>query len=620
VITLRLSDALHARPANLLVRLASQFAADVVVRKGTCRASAKNILEVLSLGAACGEEIVLVAEGEDADAALGAVRALIERRFDAGLVPEAGTGAVEGIAFGRAVVLAVAAAADEVLSTPAWAPGWTPHDEEHRLLEATHRVERDLEELVRYLPPEEAELFAPEKQILRELTPRILTRVRAGERAESAVKTETAIGASDLLLDARTLLLDALGGSWGAQVAAAVKAYPDEELVLVVDALPPSVVASLPKRVIGLVVAMDDDAGLGAGYTSHAAILARGREIPLAFMAPTVIATVSAGDRVLLDTTASPARLWVSPADDILADAVTRREERSRRPKDESARVDAPLLCGAAVRVNIGSQQEAVPLGADGIGLVRTELLFAGRGAAPSEGEQYAVLMALAKKADGKPIVVRLFDAGGDKPLAWIPPPPDDPLARGIALLLRHPALLEAQLRAIARAHEAADVRVLLPLVRSADDVRAVRACAAPLVPAGRRPLAIGAMIETREAVRRAGEIAEVSDFLSIGTNDLSAEVLGVDRAAAQLTLDRRVFEQVRQIVDAGHVHRRRVTVCGEIASVPEAARVLVGIGVDALSVAPARLTSTKLSLIDATMEDCRRAARAALLVMNGKA
>jgi multiphosphoryl transfer protein len=202
-------------------------------------------------------------------------------------------------------------------------------------------------------------------------------------------------------------------------------------------------------------------------------------------------------------------------------------------------------------------------------------------------------------------VVVRLFDGGGDKPLPWLPAP-DGSSDRGIALLLRHPRLLDAQLRAILRAAADGDLRVLVPFVERASDVAEIRARTKSRLP-------VGALVETPEAVARIDEIAAVADFLSIGTNDLSATLLGEGRARAGLSLDPGLLRLVERAIGSAHRHARVVTVCGELAGDAHGARVLVGLGANALSVAPSRIAPVKVALRNTSIEDCRAIARAAI-------
>lgn len=583
-----LPDALHARPANLLVRAASRLPCDVFVHKGERRAVARDILQVIRLGAAKGDEIALTAEGEGAAEAIAALASLIERDFDPDLVPENGAGAAPGIAIGHAVLWLEE---DE-------APSERASDDEElaRVRDAFARARVEVHAILDELHLREAQLFEPELSILDSLEPAVIERVQAGHSAEDAVAAEAVRGPSDLIDDARQRLLHALRGT-------APRRIPDgREVVLVVSNVTPSVVAALPAHVVGVIATLEDETRLSAGTTSHAAILARGRNLPLAYVPAHVALAVPEDGLVVLDTTGGQAQIWPEPSPALVDDARRRRASLEEARLDAERRARAPLALGTKVRINVSSLHDDVPDAADGVGLLRTELLFADRASVPDEDDQVARYTAIARKTGG-PLSVRLYDAGGDKTLRFLPPPPSDPGARGAALLLAHPAILKTQLAAIGRTDGA---RAFIPLVRGARDVEAVRA----LSPKG---LVLGAMVETPEAAERIDEIARAADFVCIGTNDLACETLGVSREEGPNALDPRVLRHVKRTVDGAHAHGRSVTVCGEIAADPRGARVLVGLGVDALSVAPNKFAQTKLGLSDATMEDCRRAAELAL-------
>jgi len=577
-VRLTLPDALHARPADLLVRRAAELPAKVFVSCRGKRADARKILEVLALGAQKGEAVELESDDEGA---LAALATLITHEFDPDLVPERAASVVEGIAIGHALVLVDEAASAEV---------GTVAQERARAEAAFARTRVDLSALLAALPAAEAALFAPELAILSALEGEVLTRIDRGEGADQAVEQEATRGPTDLVDDARRRLLEALRGTVGAwERRLAEHARPT---VVVVEGVTPSLVAVLPSHVVGVVAVSEDEA---AG-TSHAAILARGRGLPLAYVAPHVAAGIEDGAPLVLDTTTTPARVWISPSEATVAEATRRREALATRDRAAEAEAATPLAL-VAVRVNVGSTRDHVPPGAEGIGLVRTELLFAAHDRAPAEDEQVEAYALLAERVEG-PVVVRLFDAGGDKPLSFLPG--DE---RGIELLRAHAPVLVTQLRAIARVPRAT---ALIPLVRGREDVDAVRA----LAPAG---LSIGAMVETPAAAEGIDAVAAAADFVCIGTNDLSCETLGVARAAGPDALDPRVLAHVRRTVEGAHARGRRVTVCGELAGDPHGARVLVGLGVDALSVAPARFAPLKLALAGVTREDCRTSLRSHL-------
>jgi phosphotransferase system HPr (HPr) family protein len=588
-----LPEALHARPANLLVRRASGFEARVTVLAKTCTADAKNILEVLALGAARGDSIELRADGADAEPAIAALRELIERAFDGDLVPERGEGGAAGIAVGRALVTEPVEEGDAVSRPPA--------EERARLDSVARRVEADLATLIASLSAAEAPLFEPAIPILRQLVAGVAAAIEEGEATETAVRRLTEEAKADLILDARARLLAALAGSgvFGRVGAEA----DDEEHVLVTGDLVPSLVALAPRSVSGIVASRPEgQTGRAAVSTSHAAILARGRGMPLAFVPRHVTDGVSAGEWIVIDATDHEARVWVGPSEALMTDARSRRlaHAEEHRARSEAA-VGSLDHLGVAVRVNIGATTEEIPASAEGVGLVRTELLYPAWPHAPGEADLALALSAIARGARGGPVVARLYDAGGDKPLAWLPSPADDPEARGIALLLRHPVVLAAQIAAMARVRASHDLRLLIPLTRSEHDVIAVRALSASDLP-------VGAMIETPEAAHCADAIARSADFVCIGTNDLTASL-----GPGEPPLGARVLSLVRGIVRAARAHGRTVTVCGELASDPRGARVLVGLGVHALSVSPPKLAVVRALLLATTREACEREAESLL-------
>lgn len=472
------------------------------------------------------------------------------------------------------------------------------------LAEAVAQVRRDLERLLGALPSEEAQLFEPEAYILDEIEPRLLAREAEGEPLEDAIIAETSCGCTDLVIDVRMRLLSVLERS--PEEVPALTARDSDDLVLVTDFVTPSLVASLPSHVRGVISGVEGPSTprRDVGRTSHAAILARGRGLPIAYVSTEEVASIADTAWLVIEAHEEAARVWVEPDAEFLAEARRRRDEseQARLLKDASR----PSLdhLGVELRVNVASPADAIPASADGIGLVRTEMMFAGRLTVPSESEQLAALLLIGAKARGAPVVVRLFDAGADKPLAWLGGARDP--SRGIGRLLAHPAVLATQLRALARARQHADIRVLLPFVRSADELNEVRSRAAA-------SLMLGAMIESPDAVDAIEPIASAADFVSIGTNDMTATALGLERTDAAPTADPRVLALVRRAIAGAHVHGRKVTICGEMAGDVRGATIAIGLGADALSVAPARWSVVADALGRATLESCRAEAQVAM-------
>ena len=356
-------------------------------------------------------------------------------------------------------------------------------------------------------------------------------------RAEDVVEDGATDTAVDLLMDARARILDALAHDY--RSVDALLEGSEGDVVLITETLTPSVVASLPSRVVGI-VASSGDSGEKSGSTAHSVILAREREIALALVSTEDLSDIQKNDLVVVDTTEDAAVVSVGPGDEVTQAALAKRHAWNQARDAEAAEAAEPLRqLGVSVLVNVGSVHDRVPASAEGIGLVRTELVFSDHSNAPSEAEQFGVVCAIAALSRRSRAVVRLFDAGGDKPLRWLAPPPGAEAARGIELLGHHPRVLEAQLRAIVRVAHHFDVAVLVPYVRSPRDVADVRARTRGRVP-------VGALIETTEAVEQIAGIIAASDFVSIGTNDLAASVTGTGRANVGLSLDARLLRMIR--------------------------------------------------------------------------
>ena len=243
---------------------------------------------------------------------------------------------------------------------------------------------------------------------------------------------------------------------------------------------------------------------------------------------------------------------------------------------------------------------QAVAKGAEGVGLLRTEFLYLGRTEPPDEDEQVEVLTEIARRLQGRPLIVRTLDAGADKPLPFIATEPEDnPFLgrRGLRLSLAHPDLFSTQLRAILRVAAEHPVSVMFPMVTTVDEVLAARELLG-----GRREIEVGAMIEVPAAALQADLLAPHLDFFSVGTNDLSQYTMAAERGNPALAHlleagQEPVLELIGAAVAAAERHGRWVGVCGELAGDPEAAVRLVAIGVRELSMAPGRIPAREGAL-----------------------
>ena len=386
----------------------------------------------------------------------------------------------------------------------------------------------------------------------------------------------------------------------------------DAPFVLVARDLAPADTALLElDRVLALVTT-------DGGPTSHTAILARSRSIP-AIVGATGAADLAEGDEVVVDAAAGI--VTAHPDAALRQDALDRiraREEALAAPLTDGALADGtpvPLLA------NLGSPAEAaraVELGAEGVGLFRTEFLFLDAAEAPSVAEQTARYTALLQAFPGRKVVVRALDAGADKPLAFLNDAHEENPAlglRGLRALRAAPAILRDQLTALAAADAAtdADLWVMAPMVADAEE-------AAWFVELGRQLglRTVGVMAEVPSLALLADQVVEVADFVSVGTNDLTQYTMAADRmlgsvASYQDPWHPAVLRLVGALGDAGRASGTPVGICGEAAADPLLAVVLVGLGATSLSMTPAALADVRLELGRRTLDDARAAAAAVL-------
>ena len=362
--------------------------------------------------------------------------------------------------------------------------------------------------------------------------------------------------------------------------------------ILVAGSLGPADVAEIATNAKGVALA-------GGGVTAHAAIVARSLGVPMVVGLGPDVLDMEDGEEVVLD--GDGGLLYRRPDATRIAAARAEAERRLAARRNAVARrlQPAETLDGHLVRVlanaaSVAEVLEALEQGAEGIGLLRTELLFLDARAWPALAQQSTFLRLILAPLTGRVATVRLFDFGGDK----TPPFLRGATGRGIELLLDAPDALRSHLSAIVDAGAEVKLRILVPMVTRPDQLRAVRHELATVL-GGRPSPQVGAMIETPEAARGASEIAGESDFLSIGTNDLTQLVLGLDRERSKSApvTDIRVLRLIDKTVQAAHAAGIVVDVCGEAASDAVAMPILVGMGVDELSVAAARVGEVRESI-----------------------
>jgi phosphoenolpyruvate-protein phosphotransferase len=363
------------------------------------------------------------------------------------------------------------------------------------------------------------------------------------------------------------------------------------------------------------------------GATSHAAILARALGIPSVVGLGDALLGVKDGTPLVLDGLAGVVEVEPSPEALVERERARAAAERRRLEVRRHAREPARTRDGTRIEVaaNVGSAADAaaaVELGAEGVGLLRTEFLFLDRAEAPGEEEQRQVYAAIAAAMDGRRVVVRTLDAGADKPLPFLRQAPEEnPFlgVRGIRLALAHPELLRTQLRAILAVAAEHPVSVMFPMVTTIAEYRAARAIADEArAELGVPPVELGVMVEVPAVALQASRFAREVDFFSIGTNDLTQYVTAAERgngALAELLAGPvpAVLRLVAAVTRGAQAHGRWVGVCGELAGDPAGAALLAGLGATELSMAASRIPEVKAALRGLSLADARAAAERAL-------
>ncbi|MDR3607141.1 MAG: phosphoenolpyruvate--protein phosphotransferase [Oligoflexia bacterium] len=654
---------LHARPSAVLSNLAKQFESDLLVIKGYRTANLRSLVSVIGLEVIQGDSVQIQGIGPDARAAVDAIVAAIRGGFgegtlpqpapkaeapqaapppiqairEAGPLPERFTGVIAspGVTIGNVLQLK----SSEIQVTEA---GTAPHQEEARLATALREARIQLENLISKLEktsdPKKALIFSAHQELLEdptllEIAHKEIAQNKSAPFAWKKAFTETAAKLASLnnqLLAARAgdvrdvgnRVLHLMQATDGAEVH-----YPPNS-ILVAEDLTPSDVATLDRdRVLGLITTT-------GGATSHVAILARSLDLPaLAGVDPRVL-EIPNGTPVLLD--ANHGFLRLHPSEKHLKALESTRGAREVRKKEElkSAHAPATTLDGKRIEIvaNIKAEKEAqgaLDLGAEGVGLLRTEFLFMNRESAPTEAEQLAAYshisrlfgQHLGKKA---PLIIRTLDVGGDKPLRYLPiPHEENPFLgeRGIRVSLNSPDVFREQLRAILRTANTTDaeIRIMFPMISTLDELRKAKA----ILEEERAKLGVpaiqtGIMVEVPSAALLADSFAREADFFSIGSNDLTQYTLAIDRGhpklAAQVDgLDPSILKLIDLSVRAAHKHGKWVGVCGGIASDQQAVPVLLGLGVDELSVSVPAIPAIKAQIRQLKLSDCESLAKRAL-------
>jgi len=637
-LTITTPHGLHARPAARFVQTAAAFDAQIRIKKPESEAEpvpAASFNSVATLGINQGDQIVVFARGKQAREALAAIKTLINEQLpklteDFMPIPSTDNAAAPDDGSLTAVVLSEGITAGPLfhyrMRVPPISsrPAQDCEAEWKQLLEARDRASRSIQyhrkSVASRLGEARASIFDAHRLIIQD--PHLLeaARRRIFEKKQTAALAwqesvqEIAANFRALsdsyikqravdVVDAGNQVLMNILGQHGPGTADLPKAA-----ILVVEVLTPTNAAALDTRkVLGIVT-------VEGGPTSHAAILARALGVPaLAGVDPSVL---NLPDDTSLVLDGFNGRLWVQPGPEVAENLKKRRKRwlQKRRKFRKTCSQSAETIDGrqVAVGANLGSVFEAEAArenGAEGIGLLRTEFLYLTRSRPPSEAEQVDTLRQIGRTIGNKPVCVRTLDVGGDKSLPYLDLPAEaNPYlgVRAVRLSLRYPDLFREQLRAILRAGAQYDLRVMFPMVTTIEEIDrvletmdAVHGELAAENIAHRWPILRGIMVETPAAALMVSSFAKRFDFFSIGTNDLTQYSLAAERGNSNLAdyadaLHPAILQQITKVVDEAHRHAKHVAVCGELAADLTAVPVLVGLGVDELSMAPAAIPEVK--------------------------
>ncbi|WP_184226062.1 phosphoenolpyruvate--protein phosphotransferase [Paraburkholderia youngii] len=662
-ITLTHAGGLHARPAARAREAARGFDARVEVRYDGRKAPIESVVGLLGLGAGEGASVELLGVGPHAQAAVDAVADELTREAHgevehkparpatapttvvatpaAGepLAPNtlAGVCAAPGVAVGKLVRW------DDADVDPLEQASGTSAAESRLLDKAIATVDADLDTIVRDASQRgavgEAGIFAVHRVLLED--PTLLDAARdlislgksAGFAWREAIRAQIDIlsNVEDALLAERAADLRdiekrvqrALG-----YTSSAARTLPDEA-VLAADEFTPSDLSSLDRtRVTALVMAR-------GGATSHAAILARQAGIPALVAVGDALHAIPDGTQVVVN--ASTGRLEFAPTElDVerarcersrLADV---REANRRTSQQAAATADGRAIEVAANIATLDDANAAVDNGADSVGLLRTELLFIHRPAAPSADEHRHSYQAIVDALRGRSAIIRTLDVGADKEVDYLtlPPEPNPALGlRGVRLAQVRPDLLDDQLRGLLAVRPIGAVRILLPMVTDAGELIRIRKRIDELAreAGSTEPVEVGVMVEVPSAALLADQLAQHADFLSIGTNDLTQYTLAMDRCQPDLAaqadgLHPAVLRLIAATVEGAAKHGKWVGVCGALAGDPLAMPLLVGLGVTELSVDPVSVPGIKARVRTLDYQLCRQRAREALALDSAQA
>jgi phosphocarrier protein FPr len=637
---------LHARPAARLANLAKQYQSEIKLKRGDKQANIRSLVGVMQMEIAGGDTVYLVARGGDATKAIAALTQELQREMDSSVTaapsvarPEAdrsqsadpntilGVAAAPGVAVGQLFQMQQ----QEIAVTENAAD---LHQEQQKLELAIAQAKREIDALrtnaTGRFTASETQIFAAHLELLDDpellkMAQEAMVRGKTAAFAWKQAYTTQAEAIAQLkaeLLAARARDLRDVGRRVLRLLTSSTTEsihYP-ENAVLVAEDLTPSDVATLDPSVVGICT-------VAGGATSHVAILARSLDLPALVGVEPRLLDLPNGTSAILD--GDRGVLHLNPAPEAIEQIRQQQGRLAAKRAADQAAAHQPAITTDGHRIevvaNLSSESEVervIALGGEGVGLLRTEFVFLERSTAPTEEEQVAIYGNMARQLGDRPLIIRTLDVDGDKPLPYLPLPPQaNPFLgeRGIRLAGDRPDLFCTQLRAILRASQLGKVCVMFPMVARLEEWRMAKTMLEEeRQQLGVEPIPAGIMVEVPAAALIAPALAPEVDFFSVGTNDLTQYTLAMDRGNPKLApADDALHPAVRQLIAqtarAAQRSGKWLGIRGGIASDPQAVPLLIGLGVTELSVSIPAIPSIKARVRELNRTTCEQLAEQAL-------
>ncbi len=644
---------IHARPAAKIVALANKFESEITLQnltKNSQGINAKSINQVITLAVKQGHEIAITATGNDADLALTKIQELITNNF----------GETEVIVKTKAKISTTQNADNKLLGIPA-SPGIAVGKVVH--------YQPTIPEVKDY-PVEYSEVEWQYLQLILETAKKEIKGIIDSLSNKSTTdNTQTDILQTQLLYIEDPALLEQVhqlifqqnhcaGVAWKKAIERMINTYQELEDpylqgraidiqdvgwrvlqlltgesssslnlsqpgILVAPDLTPSLALQLkPNLVLGICTS-------AGSVTAHSTLIVNTLGIPMVVGVDTQLLSVAKNSQIALD--GKTGEVWIEPSQMQLQELQAKQSKtlnKSQTPQ-EAITKDGRKISLMANIVGVADAEFALECGAEGVGLLRSEFLYLDRQTQPTETEEYETYRAIAQIMGIRPLTIRTLDIGGDKTVPYIKLESEaNPFlgCRGIRQSLDTPEILQTQLRAILRASQGYNIKVMLPMVSSIQEVRAAKKILTEVENSlsGINKIKVGIMVEVPAAVIMADQLAQEVDFFSIGTNDLSQYVMAADRTNSQVAnlangLEPAVLRMIEQTVIAAHKAGISVSVCGHLGSNPVAVPILLGLGVDELSVAPPAISIVKRVISQLDMSEVEAIAHSVLKLDGAK-